>query len=289
MISVIIPLYNKETIVARSVGSVLAQDFQDFEVVVVDDGSTDQSAAIVGSIADPRLRLISQPNGGPSKARNTGIREARGEWLLFLDADDELLPGALDHLHRLSQQHPDMDMLLGEVMVNDGKIRTLHTRYAEGEVKNIFRAHALGLLMQCSGSTLYRRTLCEQHPYDERIRRYEDLECLFRKYKHARLWLTHKAVAQVNCEFAAASRGRRDIKEDFMGYLDFTNKGFWERLSLYSLFLGEREHYARQARAIYPPLYKKRGMWLTYKLLHWLRLCPPLWRAYLRCCCHYKV
>ena len=94
MISVIIPLYNKEPIIERSLQSVLSQDYDDFEVVVVNDGSTDRSADIVRSINDPRIRLIEQENGGPSKARNTGTKNARGEWILFLDADDELLPGA---------------------------------------------------------------------------------------------------------------------------------------------------------------------------------------------------
>ena len=97
MISVIIPLYNKEPIIERSLQSVLSQDYDDFEVVVVNDGSTDRSADIVRSINDPRIRLIEQENGGPSKARNTGTKSARGEWILFLDADDELLPGALNY------------------------------------------------------------------------------------------------------------------------------------------------------------------------------------------------
>lgn len=289
MISVIIPLYNKEAIVEQSLRSVLSQSFRDFEVVVVDDGSTDRSAEIVRCINDPRLHLVSQENGGPSKARNTGVREGKGEWILFLDADDELLPDALKHFHQLAEEHPEIDMFLGEVLMNDGQSKRLATQYQEGEIRNIFRAHALGLLMQCSGSTMYRRTLCERHPLDERIRRYEDLECLFRKYKDGRLWLTHQPVAMVNCEFAAASRGRKDIKEDFMGYLDFHGKGFWERFSLYGFFLGEREHYDRQARAIYPPLYRNYGMLLVYKLFSWLRRCKPLWRAYLRLFCQYTI
>ena len=77
MISVIIPLYNKEPIIERSLQSVLSQDYDDFEVVVVNDGSTDRSADIVRSINDPRIRLIEQENGGPSKARNTGTKKAK--------------------------------------------------------------------------------------------------------------------------------------------------------------------------------------------------------------------
>ena len=255
----------------RSLQSVLTQDFRDFEVVVVDDGSTDHSAEIVRSISDPRLRLISQENGGPSKARNTGVREAKGEWILFLDADDELLPGALKHFHELTLKHAGMDMFLGEVLMNNGQSKWVHTTYQEGELRNIFRAYALGRVMPCSGSTMYSRTVCERHLYDERIRRYEDLHCLFRKYKDGRLWLTHQPVAMVNCEFAAASTARKDIREDFMGHLpSLQGKGFWEQLALYTFFLGERDYYP-EARQLTPSLSRRYDLFLAYKIIGWLR------------------
>lgn len=275
MISVVIPLYNKEAIVARSIGSVLSQSFADFEVVVVDDGSTDRSAEIVRAFDDPRVRLVSQENGGPSKARNTGTRHANGDWIIYLDADDEMLPDTLEHFHHLSMTHPNVDMFLGEVLMNNGHDMCLHTKYKEGELRNIFRAHAQGRLMQCSGSTMYRRTLCDWYPYNESIRRYEDLECLFRKYKSGRLWLTDKPVASVNCQFASASRGRDDISEDFVGHLDFTSKGFWERMCLYGLFLGERERYGEQTRRLYPSLYHRYDLLLVHKLLGWARRILP--------------
>ena len=73
MISVVIPLYNKEAIIKKSIESVLTQDYDDFDVIVVNDGSTDNSVEIVKAIHDPRITLIEQENGGPSKARNTGV------------------------------------------------------------------------------------------------------------------------------------------------------------------------------------------------------------------------
>lgn len=106
MISVIIPLYNKERQIRATLESVLRQSYTDFEIIVVDDGSTDGSAAVVESFQDARLRLIRQENGGVSAARNRGIREAKGEDIAFLDADDLWEPEFLKTLHQLSVQYP---------------------------------------------------------------------------------------------------------------------------------------------------------------------------------------
>lgn len=100
-------MYNKETSISHTIECVLAQTYRDFELVIVDDGSTDNSAAIVETFKDPRIRLIRQPNGGVSVARNTGIKEAKGEYVAFLDADDEWLKEHLDNLVQLIKLFPD--------------------------------------------------------------------------------------------------------------------------------------------------------------------------------------
>ncbi len=99
-VSIVVPIYEVEAFLAECLDSILAQTFRDFEVVMVDDGSPDGSAAIAERYAerDPRLRLVRQPNGGLGSARNTGVREAEGELLLFADSDDRLPPGALERL-----------------------------------------------------------------------------------------------------------------------------------------------------------------------------------------------
>ena len=95
-VSVVVPLYNKEPYVRRALDSIAAQSFADFEVVIVDDGSQDGSAAIAAGYPDSRFRMIRQANAGPGAARNRGIAEAQGEWIAFLDADDEWLPDYLE-------------------------------------------------------------------------------------------------------------------------------------------------------------------------------------------------
>lgn len=271
MISVVIPLYNKEASITQSLGSVLSQSFQNFEVVIVDDGSTDGSVSIVESMTDPRIRLIKQENGGPSKARNTGVKNARGEWIVFLDADDELLPGAMEYFAQKIKAQADMDMFLGEVVVNNGKSEHLSCKYKEGLVRNPFKAHVFGKLYQCSGTTIYRKTIVEKYPFDERVRRYEDLQRIFKLYREYSLYLCPHPVARVNVEFASASHARKDIKEDFLGYLDFKGKSFWEKMALYSFYLGERDYYPEQCRKLYPWLYRRYDWLLLYKMIGWLR------------------
>lgn len=95
-VSVVIPLYNKAEPVVAALASVVGQSFADFELIVVDDGSTDSSASVAAAAGDRRVRLVSQPNAGPGAARNRGLGEARGEYVAFLDADDEWEPRFLE-------------------------------------------------------------------------------------------------------------------------------------------------------------------------------------------------
>lgn len=107
MISVVIPLYNKQSSIVSTLNTVLNQRYQDFEIVVVDDGSTDHSADEVRRISDHRIRLVSQPNAGVSAARNRGIEEAKGVFIAFLDADDEWHPDYLATQMSLVGKYPN--------------------------------------------------------------------------------------------------------------------------------------------------------------------------------------
>lgn len=95
LVSVVIPLFNKRATVERAVRSILNQQVDNVEIIVVDDGSTDGSPDLVASLALPNLRLLRQPNGGPGSARNTGVAASQALLVAFLDADDEWLSGFL--------------------------------------------------------------------------------------------------------------------------------------------------------------------------------------------------
>lgn len=92
LISVVIPLYNKESTIRRAVSSILGQSYRNFELIIIDDGSTDQSVAAIERISDPRIKLLSQENKGVSAARNRGVKAASSGYVSFLDADDEWDP-----------------------------------------------------------------------------------------------------------------------------------------------------------------------------------------------------
>jgi glycosyltransferase involved in cell wall biosynthesis len=116
---VIIPCFNRERFIEEAIRTVLAQTFLDFEVVVVDDGSTDGSAEVVRKILDERVRLIAQRNRGPSEARNSGLAGARGQWVKFLDSDDLMEPNCLKEQLECMQLAPPNSVVVGTAISID--------------------------------------------------------------------------------------------------------------------------------------------------------------------------
>lgn len=127
MISVIIPLYNKEAQIASTLQTVLNQTYQDFEIVIVNDGSTDNSVAEVNKIKDNRIRVINQKNAGVSAARNRGIKEAQYDLVAFLDADDEWKPRYLETQYTLYLKYPKCSVFAVNYEFRNLKGEVTHT------------------------------------------------------------------------------------------------------------------------------------------------------------------
>ena len=123
MISVVIPAYNSERTIERCVGSVLSQTYPSFEVIVVDDGSKDKTLDICLGMeqSDSRLRVYHQSNEGVSAARNAGLDQARGEWVAFVDADDQVDAEYLNRMFTCVSQSDDIDLYVGSLNVFRGK------------------------------------------------------------------------------------------------------------------------------------------------------------------------
>jgi glycosyltransferase involved in cell wall biosynthesis len=119
--SIVITTYNRARIVRRCIDSCLAQSFEDVEIVVVDDGSSDETVtALAESYDDPRLRVVAhESNRGINPSRHTGASNARGEWVVVIDSDDELLPGALERLHELIGALPEGVRVLRSRQIHD--------------------------------------------------------------------------------------------------------------------------------------------------------------------------
>ncbi len=110
--SVVIPLYNKEHYIAGTLRSVLTQTFPDYEVIVVDDGSTDHSLQACKEVRSDKIRVVQQANQGVSAARNKGIELAAGEYICFLDADDTWHPDYLQNIETIVQKYPQSDIFV---------------------------------------------------------------------------------------------------------------------------------------------------------------------------------
>lgn len=267
-ISVVIPLYNKEDTIRNTLDSVLCQDYEDYEIIVVNDGSTDHSLERAKDIKSGRIRYFSKPNGGPASARNLGVRNARGHWVMILDADDLLVPGILGHFANLIHAHPDCDFFCGSFQVKYGeKHFPCSQKYAEGVLKNNFRAWCTGHFMPVAGSCVILKDLLLQHPFQEHLHRYEDAESLFGIMRTARIWTTVRPAMIYNQDSCCASLARPNISEDFIGYLSLEGKSLWEQYALWQLY--------QQGLKLYPNdmkrLYKSKGFeCLKFRLLNFM-------------------
>ena len=157
--SVIIPLYNKAPYVRKAVESVVGQTHEDWELVIVDNGSTDGSSDVVASISDPRIQTVRlEDNIGPGAARNRGVAESTAQWICFLDADDWWEPTFLEEMAGLIERHPDAGIYgTGYYIVKNGKKRLapigVEEGFDEGEI-NYCKVYAKTLCMPLTSITV---------------------------------------------------------------------------------------------------------------------------------------
>ena len=184
-ISVVIPLFNKALYIGRALRSVLAQTITDLELIVIDDGSTDDGCNIVKTFTDDRIRLTRQENRGVSAARNRGIDEAKTDLIAFLDADDEWLPEFLETVIRLRDRYPEAGAFATAYRVDKGggltrnrKIKGYRKNQWEGIIPNYFKTRTT---LICSSVVAVKKEVFEKTgTFRVEAKRAEDLDLWLR-------------------------------------------------------------------------------------------------------------
>lgn len=261
------PLYNKQESIRFTIESILHQSYNRWELVIIDDGSSDQSISIVKSIYDQRIKVYTKSNGGPSSARNLGVKRAIYDWIIFFDADDIMPQDSLLHYVEAINKSECADILVGNYYLVDKSGRRLMMKEGCHFVKSPFRSWFLGTLCPCTGNCLYKRNNLLHEPYNESLRRYEDVELMLRLFKNARIFKFDSVVMEYNRQYSSASKPRHLLSEDYIGNLDLHSGTFWERAIKYELFIQGKNVYTQECKKIYKKEDKRYDWKLIFRLL----------------------
>lgn len=264
-ISVIVPLYNKEKAIGNTIASIIRQTFTDFELIIVDDGSTDNSAEIVRQIAttDKRIKYIYKNNGGVSSARNYGLSRSTGEWIVFIDADDEMLPNNLDTLIKLVTKY-HVNIGACNVLISNGvDIHPINLRLKKESVFNNFiKAKLKGKAIFPNGAKIFHKSILGNNPYKESLSRYEDAEQELNVFIKGPIAMSPQPIVIIHSEFAELSKIMNNkIEKDFIFNMDFSNKTIWQKIYLGQLIQEGAFTYKENGKTLLKKIYGKNYYW----------------------------
>ena len=237
LFSVIIPLYNKAPYVGKTIESVLGQTLGNYELIIIDNGSTDGSSEIVAGFTDPRIRTIRlDKNVGVSNARNNGVAMATATYITFLDADDWWEPTFLEEMARLIERHPDAGVYgTGYYIVKNGKKKVapigVEDGFSEGDV-NYCSVYAKTLCMPLTSITVSipRAVFDEMEGFKPHLKLGEDFDLWIRIALKRKVVFLNKPLSNYNQDVDVTYRGThhlRDPKEHMLwnlGYLESEEK-----------------------------------------------------------------
>lgn len=254
--SIVIPLYNKEKTILRTLESVFNQDYHNYEVVIIDDGSSDSSCEIVEGLHDERVHLYKQKNSGPGVARNHGVEKSKGDWILLLDADDRLLPNALRQFMELILHYPTISCFACNFYfyVNKDTKILYSNHYHNGVVKDNFKAWCLKKLMPRTGASVFRKEILLSYTYNTNYRRFEDADLIFRLFKNYKFVTNSYPVLEYDLTERNASLPLAEPEKDYCTQLKISNTSYWEKVAMYPLFQQALYLYAGAVKNIKFPL-----------------------------------
>lgn len=171
MFSVIMPAYNAEKFIERSIKSVLDQTYANFELIVIDDGSTDGTKAQIETFTDDRVRYVYQKNSGVAAARNKGILESRGQYICFLDSDDEWMPGHLTLLNKLIEKYSGCGLYVTgyDIRLGNGEVIHKSQQILRSVVEEEFESDNGFDLLNKHGYFLNTNTVCCRRDVFEKV------------------------------------------------------------------------------------------------------------------------
>ncbi len=176
MVSVIIPTFNRAYCIEKSINSVLNQTYRDFELIIIDDGSTDNTREIIENIDDIRIRYFYQKNSGANNARNYGIDVCEGEYIAFHDSDDVWRPDKLEkQVSICSKFNPEIQFCKIAMHCADGSVTISPKKFSGGFCDNPSYLFGIG-----TGTIFARKTLFSEYRFDKNLNKWQDLELLLR-------------------------------------------------------------------------------------------------------------
>lgn len=174
-ISVVVPAYNAQQTILETISSVLQQNFSDFELIVINDGSTDKTLELLETVQDSRLKVYSYPNGGLPTARNRGINCAQGEFISFIDADDLWTPDKLELQLKALQQNPQAGVAYSWTICMGNNGNSFHPGVTESFQGNVYPNLLVGNMIASGSNVLIRKEAIESVGYfDESLKSCED-------------------------------------------------------------------------------------------------------------------
>lgn len=213
MFSVIIPLYNKAPYVAKAIESVLGQTYRDFEVIVIDDGSTDQSLEVAKTFENKSITIVSQPNSGVSTARNNGVKLAKYPYICFLDADDWWHPTFLEEMKRLITDFSDAGIYgSGYYIVKNGQERIAPIGVPQGFERGIIDycevyAKILCMPLTSISVAIPKHIFDEEEGFKSKLKFGEDFDLWIRIALKHKVILVNKPLAYYNQDVDINNRG----------------------------------------------------------------------------------
>ncbi|TXD51435.1 glycosyltransferase family 2 protein [Polaribacter sp. IC063] len=226
MFSVVIPLYNKELSVSNTIQSVLNQTIQDFEIVIVNDGSTDQSVKAVGSFNDKRIRLIHQENQGVSAARNKGVEEAKQEWVAFLDGDDLWTTNHLEEITKMMQVFPQEKVYVTSFTFSDNRPMYKHSRKNSiFKINDYFKEAIEENLMWTSIVVAHKTCFEKSGMFNIKLNRGEDLDLWVRIARYHSIIKSNMITATYRINAENRSTSNFNLMRSNVYNYNFENSG----------------------------------------------------------------